>query len=1222
MEAVMKSSIRFILAVLALCGSLALTGVAQSNAGSLAGTITDPSGSAIANATVTAMNMGTAQTLKTTSSSTGAYHFADMQVGTYTVSASAPGFKKTDRVGVQIQLETTAALDISLVVGSASESIEVNADAPRLQTESSDVGTVVTPMQVVELPLSTNGSAIRNASDFVFLTPATFGTGTAGGNFQAGVGGGQTMGSEVLIDGASIELQSFGDVFETNQLPSVEAIGEFKVLVSGIPANEGRTTSGVQSYTTKSGSNAWHGGGFEILHRTSLDANTWFNDLSIAQNGKTAANATPGDDKSEYGLTLGGPVRLPHYNGRDRTFFFFSWGQFRQNKGYSNLETIPTPANLSGDFSANLTATSLGTNPCDGSTIYEGQIFDPTTTNSTVTATNPTGALCRTAYPGNKITTPLSKVALAIAAYIPPPTTAGLVNNYDSAGTLPIIDTTDSIRIDHSFGDKDKIFGTYNVRDDVETYTQAHLWLPVRPYITKQDIPDHFFRMGYDHIFSPALINHALLATSQTRDKQNYLTVFGGVDYSQKVGLPGGAGDEFPGIYPNEGSIVPFGDIQNNAGYNGSIDDTAGIFSDNVLWSKGRHNLTLGGEYRYLLSPSSFTSPLQGQFQFGREQTAATIATASASGNGIASFLLGQVASVQSVRDLVSLRNLGHYFAGYVQDEFKVNRQLNLSLGLRYDFEVPFREEHDFGSNFSPTTINTGANGTGTLGALIFGGSGPQQSGSSQWQHTYWRNIEPRLGFAWSPNFFHQRIAIQGSYSITSAPFVYWQQEYSLPNGFASNVTINNNSNPFGAAELFDPSSPATPAISYPSNYGVPATATAPNFDRSQLNGSQIYWGQASYGRPGESQLWSLMVQTHLATDFLLSTGYIGQTGSHLGSNLSYVNDLNPYYFALGAHLYDTFSSSSTLVDGVAAPYAGFRGTVAQALRPYPQYTYINTAAYGENEGHMSFHSMIVKVERRYHNGLNLMGSYTWSKNLSDTAGIAGGSLGGLYVGSTQNPFNLKSEKSLGQEDTPSLFVVSYIYDFPFGRGKQFLNHSRASDYVAGGWSLTGIQRYQDGQPEGFGCATSIPGMYVNQEGATHCVRWNLVSGQAIHSTARSNGSFNPAVPGRNVWYNPSAFSDPNANVTGSTPYSFGNKPDFQGNDRSFPYYEEDWGLVKRIPITERVNFIFRAELFNAFNRHIFGNPDGEPYDGPGFGTVGYTSNSPRATQFTFRMQF
>jgi len=1134
------------------------------------------------------------------------------------VSASATGFKKSDHTGVQIQLETTASVDISLQVGSTSENVEVAADAPQLQTESSDVGTVVTPEQVVDLPLSTNGSAIRNASDFVFLTPATFGTGTSGGNFQAGVGGGQTMGSEILIDGASIQLQSFGDVFETNQLPSVEAIGEFKVLVSGIPATQGRTSSGVQSYVTKSGTNAWHGGGFEILHRTSLDANTWFNNLSIAQNGKSPANSTPSDDKSEYGLSLGGPVRIPHlYNGKDKTFFFFSWGQFRQDKGYTMLWTIPTQANLAGDFSSNLTTTAIGTNPCDGTTIYQGQIFDPTTTR-----TLPDGTQCRTAYPGNIITTPLSNVAQAIASYIPHPTTAGLVNNYNAAGTLPIIDTTDTIRIDHAFSDKNRIFGTYNVRDDVTTYTQGHLWLPVSPYITKQDIPNHMFRLGYDHVFSPTLINHALLATSQTRDKQNYLTNFEGVQWSQKLGLPGGAGYMFPGVYPNEGSTVPFGDIQNNAGYNGSIDDAAGIISNNVLWSKGRHNLTIGGEYRYMLSVSSFTSPLQGQFQFGREQTAATIETSSASGNGIASFLLGQVASVQSVRDLVSLRNLGHYVAGYVQDEFKMNRELNLSLGLRYDVEVPFREKHDFGSNFSPTAINTGRFGTGTPGALIFGGSGPQQSGSTRWQHTYYKNIEPRLGFAWSPRFWNQRVAVQGGYSLTKTPFVYWQQEYSVPNGFASNVTVNNNANPFGAAELLDPTSPVTPVIAYPAAFGVPATSTAPDFDRSQLNGAQIYWAQPGFGRPGESHIWSLMVQTELATDLLLTTGYIGQAGVHLGSNLMYVNDLNPEHFGLGAHLNDTFPGTGTPVAGVPPPYPGFVGTVAQALRPYPQYTYINTAAYGENVGHMSFNSMIIKLERRYRNGLNLMGSYTGSKNLSDTAGIAGGSLGGLYVGATQNPFNHKSEKALGQEDTPSVFVVSYIYDLPFGKGRRYLSSSRAADYVAGGWSLTGIQRYQSGQPVGFGCATSIPGMFVNQEGATHCVRWDLIPGQPIHSAARANGSFNPAIPGRNVWYNPSAFSDPNANVTGTTPYRYGNKPDFQGNDRSFPYYEEDWGLIKRLPITEKVKFVFRAELFNAFNRHIFGNPDGEPYDGAAFGTVGGLANNPRTAQFTFRVQF
>jgi hypothetical protein len=1214
----MKRLAGYGLSTLLFAACLVTMATAQSNSGSLRGTITDSAGNAVPNATVTATNQGTGQVTTTTSSDVGSYRFAVLQVGTYTVSASAPGFKKTDHTGVQIQLETTASLDVSLVVGAPTENIQVTADAPRVQTDSSDVGTVVTPQQVVDLPLSTNGSAIRNASDFVFLTPATFGTGTNGGNFQAGVGGGQTMGSEILIDGASIQLQSFGDVFVTNQLPSVEAIGEFKVLVAGIPASQGRTSSGVQSYTTKSGTNAWHGSAYEILHRTELDANTWFNNLSIAQNGKSAANATPSDDKDEYGVSLGGPLWIPHvYNGKDKTFFFFSWGQFRQDKGYTMLWTIPTEANLAGDFSANLSTTSVGANPCDGTTVYEGQIFDPTTTK-----TLGDGTQCRTAYPGNRITTPLSQVALAIAGYIPHPTTAGLVNNYNAAGTLPIIDTTDTIRIDHLFGAKDKIFGSYNVRDDVTTYTQGHLWLPVSPYITKQDIPNHQFRLGYDHFFSSNLINHALIATSQTRDKQAYLTNFQGVQWSQKLGVLGGEGYMFTGTYPNEGSTVPFGDIQNNAGYNGSIDDETGIISNSVLWNKGRHSLTMGGEYRYMLSVSSFISPLQGQFQYGREQTAATIATASASGNGIASFLLGQVASVQSVRDLVSLRNLGHYIAGYVQDEFKLNRQLNLSLGLRYDVEVPFREEHDYGSNFSPTTINTGAAGTGTLGAMIFGGSGPEQSGSTRWQHTYYKNIEPRVGFAWSPPWLQQRVAVQGSYALTKLPFVYWQQEYSLPNGFASNVTINNNANPFGAAELLDPTSPVTPSIAYPSTYGVPATAMSPNFDRSQLNGAQIYWGQADFGKPGESNIWSLLTQTQLATDLLFTLGYVGQAGVYLGSNLLYVNDLHPSYFNLGAHLNDTFSNGTSEVDGVPAPYPGFTGTVAQALRPYPQYTYVNTSAYGENVGHLSFHSMIVKLERRYHNGLNLMASYTWSKNISDTAGIAGGSLGGIYVGSTQNPFDRKTEKALGQIDVPNLFVVSYIYDFPFGRGKQFLNSSRAQDLIAGGWSLTGIQRYLSGQPVAFGCATSIPGMYVNQEGATHCVRWDLVPDQPIHSEARRNGSFNPAIAGKNVWYNPSAFSDPNANVTGTTPYRFGNKPDFQADDRGFPYYEEDWGLVKKFPITEKLNFIFRAELFNAFNRHIFGNPDSQPYDGAAFGTVGGLANNPRTTQFTFRVQF
>ncbi|WP_158748259.1 hypothetical protein [Acidobacterium sp. S8] len=150
----------------------------------------------------------------------------------------------------------------------------------------------------------------------------------------------------------------------------------------------------------------------------------------------------------------------------------------------------------------------------------------------------------------------------------------------------------------------------------------------------------------------------------------------------------------------------------------------------------------------------------------------------------------------------------------------------------------------------------------------------------------------------------------------------------------------------------------------------------------------------------------------------------------------------------------------------------------------------------------------------------------------------------------------------------------------------------------------------------GFGCATGVPGF-------SNCIRWNLVAGQQIQSAARRNKSFNPAVPGQNIWYNPAAFSDPNANVTAASglPYSFGNKPAYQSNDRSFPYMEEDFGLIKRTPITERIGLQFRAEFFNAFNRHVFGNPDGNPYDS-GFGIVGSTNNSPRNGQLTLRVEF
>lgn len=1178
---------------------------AQTNQGAMAGTVTDPSTNVVVGAAVTAVDVATGGTYKTVTAGDGGYRFPSLLIGDYRVSASAPGFKTAQQSGVVVQIQTTTTLNIQLAVGAASETVTVSASGPQLETESSDVGTVVTPAQVVDLPLSMNGAAIRNSQDFVFLTPATYGTGTNGGTFEGGVSGGQAFGSEILFDGASLQVESFGDGFANEILPSVEATGEFKVLVGGVPAQYGRTTGGVQTYSSKSGTNTFHGGAFELFRNTALDANTWFNNLSIAQNGANSGNVTPSDKKNNYGVLLGGPVWIPKvYDGRNKSFFFFAWEQFRQNQGYQNFITIPTQANLAGDFSQDLTTTAVGVNPCDGSTVYLGQVFDPTTTRTLANGTQ-----CRTAYPGNKITSGLSPVAQAIAKYIPKPTNGALVNNYNFTGSYPIISTTDTIRLDQSFGSNDKLFFSYNVRDNVRNNNIGGLLqLPVSNYLTFQDLPTHLVRIGYDHIFSPNLLNHVLIGFTRVLNKEAFITASQGKDWSSAVGLPGGSGPLFPGIGISEGSTVSLGNIEplSNQGYNSKISDNSYDLADTVSWSKGNHNLSIGGEYRYELSISGFQSLTNGNFSFAREQTAATVATSVSSGNGVASFLLGQVANVYGTNSLVTVHNVGQYYAAYIQDEYKYSQTLNLSLGLRYSADLPFKESHNYGSQFDPNTLNPA---TGTNGALIFSGNGPGRSGlSSRWVNVYYKSVQPRVGFSWAPESLHSKTVFSGTYDILAAGIFEWQQIYAgIPNGYSLTAQVNNVANPYAPAELLDPASATSPIVVNPGVYGVPKAGNQPNFNPSQLNNQSIPWNQRGFGRPGFYETWSGNVQQQLANNLILNLGYLGSRGTHLPSNLLDVNNLPISAFQRG---YSLNNPATNL------PYTGFSGTVAQSLRPYPQYSFINTAAYGENEGQLSYNAMIAKLERRFQNGFNLLASYTWSKILTDTGNIIGGSLGGAYTSNIQNPKDLKAEKAVSPEDTPQILVLSYIYELPFGKNKMFLSHGNLLNYAVGGWRIAGIQRYQSGQPIGFSCATGVPGF-------SNCIRWNLTEGEQIHSKARQGHSFNPAVPGNNLWYNPAAFTDPNADVsaTSGMPYRFGNKPSYQSNDRSFPYMEEEFGLTKVTPITQNVTLQFRAEFFNALNRHVFGNPDTNPYD-VGFGTVGYTNDSPRQGQLTLRVDF
>ncbi|HEY1963311.1 MAG TPA: carboxypeptidase-like regulatory domain-containing protein, partial [Acidobacteriaceae bacterium] len=402
---------------------------AQSVRGVLSGSVTDPSGAVVAGAKIQAINANTGVSLATASTSSGSYQFAELPLGTYNVTVTAPGFKTASFSNVLVQVNTTTALNAKLELGQSSESVTVTAAATGLQTESSDVGGVVTDRQITQLPLALGGVGnLRSPEAFTFLLPGSTGPGAANSNngiFISKLAGGQNFGNEVLLDGASQTRSENGSSFD-EEAPSVEALQEFKVTTAIPSAEFGRTTGGVENFVTKSGTNSFHGTAYDIIRNGDFDANTWFNNGRLAMQC-VGDNDTPAcrsnfargpDRQNDFGGTFGGPVWIPKlYNGHDRTFFFFSWEQFRQTVGGPVTSTVPTAAERTGDFSQFLqTNNVLGTNPCDGTPVYYGQVFDPSTTRIV------NGRPCRTAFPGNIIPAgKISPVATNILKYYPAP---------------------------------------------------------------------------------------------------------------------------------------------------------------------------------------------------------------------------------------------------------------------------------------------------------------------------------------------------------------------------------------------------------------------------------------------------------------------------------------------------------------------------------------------------------------------------------------------------------------------------------------------------------------------------------------------------------------------------------------------------------------------------------------------------------------------------------
>jgi hypothetical protein len=1196
----------------------------QSDRGAVAGTILDSSGGYVQGAAVTATGADTGTVYKTNSTDTGAYRFNDLQVGVYNITVTAPGFKTSEQKGLVVQINTTSSLDITLQTGSISDTLTVLADAPTIQTETSDIGTVVDKRQIQDLPLALNAtgqSHLRSAESFVFLTPGTAGPGTnsdspSSGIFESKLSGGQNFSTEVILDGASIVHAELGSTFDENA-PSVEALNEFKVTTSTIPAEFGRTSGGVESFTTKSGTNAFHGSAFDILRNDKLDANSWTNNLN--------GTPKPRDHQNDFGGSLGGPVWIPKvYKGHDKTFFFFSWEQYRNNEGTTGgPNTLPTDAERTGDFSALLGAPTGTINPCDNSPVLRGQIFDPSTTSC------PTGFVGgRIAFPGNKITT-LSPVALKVLSFLqvrPNVTPSagnlnGLINNFIFLSNKPVRDTTTTFRIDQNWGTRSKFFFSYSSRDQEQLNGTPALPPPLDQNFFKSRF-SHYLRFGWDDTLSSTLLNHFNVGFNRLNDPSKGVAVTG-QDWEKTLGISGASGPGFPQFAFN-GSPLGIGYLGFGGGSFDNAIPNSLLVADSVSWIKGRHSLRMGFEWRHSQFSRIANANTSPRYTFQNLQTAVS-ANNTLTGDPFASFLLGLPQEETLTVSSHNPRWIANYYVGYVQDDFKFRKDLTLNLGLRYDVDTPRHEALGAQSVLDLTAPNNGNAAVpispAVPGALIYGSNA---TGTK----TYYKDLGPRLGFAYAPERLFGKFphsVIRGGYSIYYSALSYSDFGDSLTSGTTASPDFKSQDG-FTPVQSLDA---GFPSFTLPSNAKDPAL----------LNGGFPTLVTSAYGRPGMVQNWSLEVQHQLATDLILSVGYVGTHATRLHSNLVQTNSIDPKFYSLGKKLNDPINSpegQATLASlGIAEPswfrpLFGDSEPIGQLLRPFPQYQDIGTSCCLENVGQSTFNALEAKLERRFRNGLNLLASYTFSKTLTDAdttfpffSAFASNNFG------AQNPFNLKSEKALSYQDTPHAVVISYLYELPVGPGKKYLSHGVGSK-VLGGWQIGGVHRYQSGSPVTFNSFAQSPPFSGGN------FKYSRVPGVSIYSPNKS--SFNPALPSgcsenadgtfssltTNNYFNCAAFFDQNADtLIAQRGYAFGDLPLTLGNARSEHYFSEDFSIIKRTAITETQSLIFKADIPNAFNRHIFGTLDGFLLDSTfgvpkGRGVI----NARRQIQLTLRYQF
>lgn len=1130
----------------------------QSDTGSLAGRITDPSGGAVAGAKVTLTNDATGVTLPTTTNGEGLYEYASVPVGTYTIQVEQPGFKRLSHGNLAVAIARRLTINLALEVGDTQQTVQVTSQAPILDTATSEIGTNFSPKFMTDTPLFVTGG-FRNPENFINYVP-----GVNGGQQDTSINGGSRRSKEILIDGAShTNPESGGVAFVANGgIGSVEMYNEFRVLTNNFSAEYGRTGGGVEIFVSKSGTNDLHGTLFDFLRNDKLDAAGW------AVNQRTPFIGKSKVRQNEYGVAVGGPVFIPKlYNGKNRTFWFFTWNGYKQNNGgTSSLLSVPTANMKQGNFS------ELGSRA----------IYDP----ATLATVN--GVQTRTPFAGNVIPqSRWSTVSRNILPLIPDPTGPGLSGNYSTVTDATVDKNIYSIKIDHSFSDKQRINGLYSWQRQTNQTTSG-LPGPLASGLVTNEKPD-ISRLNYDYIFAPNLFNHATFGLSRYQDLFHQLPVHL-EDWPAKLGLTGVATNgstSFP-IVTFTDSLTGFGNDPKNRGaqQNWTYD-----FIDGVTWVKGRHEWKFGFEFR---RGRTFQDPFddsyaQGRFNFNSLQTA-NPASRSGTGYSFASFLLGAPNDARRDFNTKGVNNIYGYRSLYAQDNFKVSSRLTLNLGLRYEIFIPRTDLNLTLSTFDPTIPNAAAGGR--LGALSFAGTGEYgRNGRIRFGDIYANNFGPRIGAAYQ---LTSKTVLRGGYGIY----------YSPTNGNTGGGCFPCG---WGVSASLTPTTPdgISPAFNWDGGVPVPANFRMPPvIDPAYANGNSVLYLTGKDGLAGRIQNWQANIQQQLPSNILFDIAYVGSYGTNLETYIPY-NQVNPTYLSLGPLLSRSINDPAVAALGFTSPYPGFTGasaTLAQALRPYPQY--LNIISTYNGGGAISYNALQVKIEKRY-SAFTLLADYTWEKNLS---------INGAYTNAgngvaPQDQYNLGVEKAISIQDVPQTLNVVYTWDLPFGRGRKYLSNSpgvvRA---IVGGWTIAGLQQYRSGLPIAINAPVNTLGTGVL---FTPQLRSNWTGADintGIDRTALDPNNLNTR------WLNRAAFTVPGA-------YQFGNASPYLSQVRNPPVLSESVSLVKRTTIRERMNLEYRADISNVLNRTSFGNINVNLNDA-NFGRPTGVQQSPRIIQMALRLNF